>query len=249
MAMAIFEVLNEQGDIDQDMLAATFARRYSADPSRGYGSGAHELLTRLCRGEDWRDAAPQLFDGQGSMGNGGAMRVAPVGAYFADDYARVIDAAAKSAEVTHAHPEGQAGAVAVAVAAAFAWRTREPGSSMTADSLLETVLQWTPEGFTHKGLQTAQGVPLDEWEHLAADLLGNGFRVTAADTVPFCLWCAAARLHDYSDALWTAARVGGDIDTNCAIVGGIVAMATGPTGIPADWLRSRESLWLSSNMP
>src|SRR5262245_33630838 len=40
MALAIYEVLKEHGDIDQDALAAAFARRYAADASRGYGSGA-----------------------------------------------------------------------------------------------------------------------------------------------------------------------------------------------------------------
>jgi ADP-ribosylglycohydrolase len=34
----------------------------------------------------------------------------------------------------------------------------------------------------------------------------------------------------------------GDIDTNCAMVGGIVANYTGSDGIPAEWLRRREPL-------
>ena len=68
-------------------------------------------------GTDWRDAARRPFRGAGSMGNGAAMRVAPLGAWFADDVARAVDEARRSAEVTHMHPEGIAGAVAVAVAA------------------------------------------------------------------------------------------------------------------------------------
>lgn len=73
-------------------------------------------------------------------------------------------------------------------------------------------------------------------------VLGNGSQITAADTVPFCLWCAAAHLDSYSDALWAAVRVGGDIDTNAAIVGSIVAMSAGRAGIPVEWLRAREEL-------
>jgi ADP-ribosylglycohydrolase len=34
------------------------------------------------------------------------MRVAPVDAYFADDLEHVVEQARRSAEVTHAHPEG-----------------------------------------------------------------------------------------------------------------------------------------------
>ena len=40
------------------------------------------------------------------------MRVAPLGAYFAEDVERAASEAHLSAQVTHAHPEGQAGAIA-----------------------------------------------------------------------------------------------------------------------------------------
>jgi hypothetical protein len=34
------------------------------------------------------------------------------------------------------------------------------------------------------------------------------------------------------------------MDTNSAIVGSLVSLATGPSGIPAEWLESREALKL-----
>ena len=58
-------------------------------------------------------------------------------------------------------------------------------------------------------------------------MLGNGSRITAPDTVPFALWCAARHIDDYAEALWTTVSAGGDNDTNCAIVGGIVVLANG----------------------
>jgi ADP-ribosylglycohydrolase len=72
--------------------------------------------------------------------------------------------------------------------------------------------------------------------------LGNGSAVIASDTIPFAVWCAATHLADYAGALWACGDVGGDIDTTCAIVGGIVVGATGLDGIPADWRTSREPL-------
>ncbi len=48
-----------------------------------------------------------MFSGLGSFGNGAAMRAAPLGAWFAGDVETVIQQAILSAEVTHAHPEGQ----------------------------------------------------------------------------------------------------------------------------------------------
>ncbi len=78
--------------------------------------------------------------------------------------------------------------------------------------------------------------------NVVVGLLGNGSGVSAQDTVPFALWCAAQHLDDYEAALWLTASGLGDIDTNCAIVGGIVVMSTGLEGVPRSWLLSREPL-------
>src|SRR5690348_6774229 len=125
MALSILAVLQEHGTIDQDALALHFARLYAEDPRRGYGPAMHDLLPALYVGDSWRDVAPALFDGNGSFGNGAAMRVAPLGAYFADDVEQVATLAERSAVVTHAHPEAAAGAIAIAVAAAYAARARD----------------------------------------------------------------------------------------------------------------------------
>ncbi len=242
MALGILEVLDQHGQIDQDELARVFARRYMDDQNRGYGPAQHDLLQEIHRGGEWQVHARDLFNGAGSFGNGGAMRAAPVGAYFADDMSKVVEQAALSAEVTHAHPDGQAGAIAVAVAAAWAWQWNQSGKTSPRSDLLWTAFNLTPKGATRRGIELALTIPLDEWEFNAANVLGDGSNVTSADTVPFCLWVAAAHLDNFSEALWTAIRVHGDIDTNCAIIGGIVAMSHGEAGIPIEWRRNRERL-------
>lgn len=242
MAISIVEVLDEHGRIEQDSLAKLFAARYVDDPHRGYGPAQHDLLRAIHRGADWTVEGTELFHGSGSFGNGGAMRVAPVGGYFADDFDRTVGEAAASAEVTHAHHEGQAGAIAVAVAAAWAWQWNQAGRTSPASDLLHAVLAHTPKGKVHQGIELATRIPLDDWEFDAANLLGDGSHVTAIDTVPFCLWTAARHLDNYVEALWTAIRVQGDIDTNCAIIGGIIALAVGETGIPQEWRKNTERL-------
>jgi ADP-ribosylglycohydrolase len=174
------------------------------------------------------------------MGNGAAMRVAPLGAYFADDYSRVVSEARLSAEVTHAHAEGQAGAIAVAAAAAFAWNTRKGLREDSGTQLLRCVLEHTPAGDTRRGIEQALSLSRDLSWQTAASLLGNGGKLSAPDTVPFCLWCAARHLGDYEVALWTTVAGLGDMDTNCAIVGGIVALSVGADSIPRAWLNARE---------
>jgi ADP-ribosylglycohydrolase len=242
MALCIGMVLRQHGRIDQDDLAWTFARRFKWDTYRGYGPSMFEVLPAILRGTPWRVAASGLFNGTGSMGNGGAMRVAPVGAYFADDLARVASAARASAEVTHFHPEGQAGAIAAAVAGAWAWRARAGNEPLRGDRLFEVVLDHTPHGATRAGIEEARLLPPQTPIETVVQVLGNGSRVTAPDTVPWTLWCAARHLDDYPAALWTTVAGAGDLDTTCAIVGGIVVMATGVETIPEKWLQMREPL-------
>jgi len=175
------------------------------------------------------------------MGNGGAMRVAPVGAYFADNLDLAVENAAASAMVTHAHPDGQAGAIAVAVAAATAHQMRLAGELSPA-KLFETVLDRTPYGPTWEGLVKASELPADSDVQRAVAILGNGSHVISSDTVPFAIWCAARHLSDFETAFWTTVSGLGDRDTTCAIVGGIVAMSAGQGSIPAAWIASREAL-------
>jgi len=190
----------------------------------------------------WRVASIAAFGGEGSMGNGGAMRAAPVGAYFAGDLEQVVDEARRSAEPTHAHPDGQAGAIAVAVAAAIATdigsgrRPRSPGM------LFEEVIAHTPDGPTRKRLEVAAGIDLGTDVRAVAKQIGCGWQVVSFDTVPFAVWCAARHLDSYEEALWTTVRALGDRDTTCAIVGGIVVMALGADSVPAEWQAAREPL-------
>jgi ADP-ribosylglycohydrolase len=243
MALGIAEVLGRHGRIEQDDLAATFARRFRAEMYRGYGPMAIRILAAIADGGPWREVSAAVFGGEGSLGNGAAMRVAPVAAFFADDPLRAAAEACLSAEVTHRHPEGVAGAVAVAAAVASAWQLRDRAGDDTARAeLFAAALDLTPAGATRRGLEEARELSFDEPVATAAQALGNGSRVTAPDTVPFCVWCAARHLANYPDAIWNTVRGGGDIDTTAAIVGGIVVMAVGRGAIPAEWLAAREPL-------
>jgi ADP-ribosylglycohydrolase len=237
MALSIVETLEMHGQIDRDFLARRFSRKYRLDPRRGYGLMAHRILSELGDGTPWHRVSRAAFGGMGSMGNGGAMRAAPIGGYFSDDLEAASVEAQRSAEVTHAHPEGQAGAAGVAVAAAQAARgVSEPRE------ILEAAAAFTPHGETRAGIVEALGLPLGRSVRDAASALGNGSQVISQDTVPFALWCAARHLTQFEEALWTTVSGLGDRDTTCAIVGGIVSLAVGGAALPSEWLSARESL-------
>jgi ADP-ribosylglycohydrolase len=239
MALSLFSTLRQCGKIDQDHLASGFAHYY--DASRGYGEAMHGLLRKIGQGQSWKDAAKQLFSGQGSFGNGAAMRVAPLGAYFADSLDLVVEQAARSAEVTHAHPEGIAGAIAIAVAAAWAWRLRDTSGRLTHTEFLDLILPALPESEVRTAVRRARNLSSKTPIREAISVLGNGSAISAQDTVPFVLWCAGQHLQSYEKALWFTLSGLGDIDTNCAMVGGIVALST-KEPIPPAWLNARELL-------
>src|SRR5947209_8987109 len=105
------------------------------------------------------------------------MRVAPLGAYFADDLDRAAAEAALSAEVTHTHPEGVAGAIATAVATALA--ASEP--ELRGADFLRTVAGHTAPGLVHDGVINAISLlPLQD-SRSAAATLGNGREISAPD--------------------------------------------------------------------
>ncbi|MGP3754968.1 ADP-ribosylglycohydrolase family protein [Streptomyces sp. IBSNAI001] len=233
LALALQRVLDEYGHVEQDRLALYFALAFDADQARGYGHGMHILLPELLTSPaDWRTLAPGLFEG-GSLGNGAAMRVAPLGARFHEDLGLAAGQAVLSAVVTHAHPEGVAGAVAVAVAAAL---------SVRGEFTLEAVAEHIPRGAVRDGVLRAAQVPSATEPWKAADLLGNGSRIRADDTVPFALWTAARHPGDLEGALWATAEGFGDVDTTCAITAGVVGAVTGVEGVPAEWRLRREPL-------
>jgi ADP-ribosylglycohydrolase len=240
MALSILEILEERGDIDQDLLATRFAHRMQFH--RNYGRGAYAVLCGVKEGLDWRLLSQIGFRGMGSFGNGAAMRVAPLGAFFADQTLEVVrNQALLSAEITHAHAEGIAGAIAVAVAAALAWQ-RRGASEVLGRNWIADVRDAMPPGYTRDAVAEALNVPANATIVEAAQTLGNGSGVTAPDTVPLCLWVAAHASSGFEEALWHTVSALGDRDTTCAIVGGILALTHGPNGIPQHWLQSREAL-------
>lgn len=239
MALSIYWTLRSYGRIEQDALAQNFAARF--EPRRGYGSGARRLMMAIQSGAHWREVASVLFGGEGSYGNGSAMRIAPLAGYFADDLAKCAEQARLSSEVTHAHPEGVAGGIAAAVAGAVAWQARQRTERPTRKAFIEAVLPHVPNSEVKDRLVTASNLTT-EHTLTASGVLGNGMLISCQDTVPICLWLAGEYLGDYSEALWQTISIYGDIDTNAAIVGGIVALYTGMEGIPAEWRAKRERL-------
>ena len=168
---------------------------------------------RYAENGGWGRAFAQWFTASkpepyGSWGNGGAMRVSPVG-FLATSEEAVIAMSDVVTCITHNHPEAMASAQAVALAVYWAKRGVEAGE-------------------IQRRLVARFDYPL----HLTPDDIRPGYKRTerASESVPQAISCALHAV-SYEDAIRNAVSLGGDSDTIAAIAGGI---AEALFGIPED---------------
>ena len=239
MAISIVDTLINFGKINQDYLINKFVESFENEPFRGYGPGAIRLLSNIRNEGDWRSVSKQAFNGEGSFGNGAAMRVAPLGAYFSGNTKRVIENAMLSAEVTHAHPEGIAGAIAVALAASYSASLGD--SKLVKKDFFEFIIDNMPACLTKSKIIKAEKISFTLPTTEVVSKIGAGENVSAMDTVPYILWNVAKNIDNYEKAFWNTVSGLGDRDTTCAMVCGIVALST-KTPVPEEWIKNTEKL-------
>jgi len=163
-----------------------FKEYFRLYPHRGYGS----IFAR------W--AASDRVTPYGSFGNGSAMRVSPVGFAF-NSLDEVLAEAKRSAEVTHNHPDGIAGAQSVA-GAIFLARAGKDKAEI--------------KEFVEKSFGYYLNEPL---RRIRSDY---GFDETCPGSVPQAI-TAFLESRSVVDAIRKAVSIGGDSDTIACIAGGI----------------------------
>uniref|UniRef100_A0A7S2E8H1 ADP-ribosylglycohydrolase n=1 Tax=Trieres chinensis TaxID=1514140 RepID=A0A7S2E8H1_TRICV len=179
---------------DRDYASAyrNYGRKY---PKAGYGASFQRWVLE--------ESAPAYK----SWGNGSAMRVSPIG-WACSSRDQVLDEAAKSAIVTHDHPEGIKGAQATALAV-FLART---GSSK--DEIKEDIEMTFGYDLTRR---------LDDIRP------EYRFDVSCQGSVPESI-IAFLESRSTEDAIRLAISLGGDSDTQACIAGGIAEAYYGPLG-------------------
>ena len=241
------------GLMTRKVLREIYEGKHWADANKTYrkqeGMSSHvdELITSIIDKKTWKETAAEVQkkiaieiaesknpERVGSCGNGAAMRVAPLGAllspYSAYECAR---AASLSALPTHDHPEGIAGAMAIA---GMAWHIAK--GAYSKESILRSVLDITPKGEVRDGILKALKLSFTSSNlSEAIKQLGNGTHVTCQDTVPLCCWLTARAIwnnDDYERLITDTTACGGDVDTTCAIVGGMYGIISEP---PEKWIK------------
>lgn len=230
MTFGLAESLVACGRFEGAHMAQTLADRYGKEPWRGYGAGPPQVFARLAAGVAWDEAARSLFGGQGSYGNGAAMRVAPVALHVYPDLQQAAEIAHLSALITHTHPEGIDGAVMQAVGVTAMLRQTSPSDPSEITSVLLAHVQTAV--FRNKVAFIDRHVgdrPLED----IADVLGTG--IAAHTSVPTALACFLANPDSFADAVKAAISLGGDTDTIAAMTGALSGAYLGHAAIPAPW--------------
>ena len=230
MMISVVQTLIENGAISKEPLMQRFVDNYH--PDRAYGQGAREIINAAGFGEDWEAKSAGLFGGEGSLGNGGAMRVAPLGVFFASDLQKVAQQAAESSALTHFHEIGVDGTVLLAIAAALA--------ALSADQPFNRI------EFL-KRLRMFAKTEEFQWqiEHamkLAAmdSLVAFGNSLEAHRSVMTSILCFAGSPDDFGSAVSRAIGQGDDVDTLAAMTGALVGARLGIDAIPNHLLDALE---------
>lgn len=192
LSVAVADVLLHGGDYAQAF--KKYYWRYP-NPTGSYGARFHQ----------WA-AAPTTAP-YNSWGNGSAMRVSPVG-FAGDSLDAVLSEAAKTAVVTHNHPEGIKGAQATAAAIFLARQGRTKGE----------IRDYVTQQFEYDLQRT-----VDEIRPMYT------FNESCQGTVPEAI-IAFLDATDFEDAIRNAVSLGGDSDTLTCITGGIAEAFYG--GVP-----------------
>ena len=181
LTVAVADVLLKNGDYEG--ILRRYALRY---PFAGYGGKFKKWMFGLTNGA------------YNSWGNGAAMRVSPVGLAF-ETADRVLEEAAKSAAITHNHPEGIKGAQAMAL-----------GIFMAKHGASKTVIK--------AEIESAFGYDLDR----SVDEIRPHytFDVSSQGSVPEAIIAFLAST-DFEDAIRTAVSLGGDSDTIASMTGAL----------------------------
>jgi len=196
-------------------------------------------MQALRTGADCRGTGRLQFP-DGSFGNGGAMRIAPVGLAYRHASDGVLwNAVADALLCTHVHPEAIDGAFAQAKAVALAATTPKPIGFNPRETLhvLRTCCQTTI-------MQSKLDILLDcllhdDSDSYAIGRVGNGLR--ASEAVAAALWALMRYGSDPEQCVIRAVGFGGDTDTIGAMAGALAGALHGRAWIPPRWCENIEN--------
>jgi len=239
MAIGLAESITQVGRLDQQHLGDTFRANFKHEPWRGYAAGPPTIFSLVeGYGVSYPEAARSLFGGQGSFGNGAAMRIVPVGLFF-HNAPDLYEKARASASVTHAHPIGVDGAAVLAWAVAQAVKLA-PQEPFPVEHFSQSLIDFarTPE-IRDKMVLVRALIVEDVPPPKAARRLGRS--VAVHESMPFAIYSFLRHPKSFEECLFCAILNGGDRDTLGAMACAVSGAYLGIEAIPQAWREKLEN--------
>jgi poly(ADP-ribose) glycohydrolase ARH3 len=237
MSLALAVSIIDCGKVYASDCSYRYAEFY--EPERGYGAGAAKILEALNKGANHLDTATMIHS-EGSFGNGGAMRIAPVGLTYrneSDSYLR--SGVTEALQCTHVHPEAIDAAV-VQAKAIGRLANMEDVSQFKPKEFLKPLLEITQTQTMKEKLENVlEFIEDDVTDEIAVEELGNGVR--ASEAVSCAIFAAAKYYKNPEKAIINAVGFGGDTDTIGAMTGALMGALHGRDWIPDRWMENIEN--------
>ncbi|XP_066248089.1 ADP-ribosylhydrolase ARH3-like [Euwallacea similis] len=248
MMLSIVKYLLDKPDPEHEdslrHLARLFVNSFFQEPNRGYGQNVVVVFDKLknTKYTDIFKPAKDQFNGNGSYGNGSAMRIAPIPLLFCNDE-RMTNIVVRTSKITHSNALAINGALlqSAAICEAFVadsvldrdkyidsllTRIKDIESSADDDKDLEDQTPFYEKmKVVRKLLNREHSNDLDD-EVIYS--LGNG--ISAYESVPTAIYCFLRALHvipkintknPFRRTLQYAITLGGDTDTIACMAGAI----------------------------
>jgi poly(ADP-ribose) glycohydrolase ARH3 len=238
MMIALAEhLLENYGEVDPLKLAWKFLEAYEAEPWRGYGPGPPRIFKMIRRGEGPLELDKRLYPG-GSLGNGAAMRIAPIGLLYHDDVVKLMEAVRASCKPTHNHPLAIEGALLEAYSVAIAVRL-DPSEDADPKDFTEQLIQLPVSEIYQLKLKLIPRL-IDSGADRMSIVRSLGNMVEAHNSVPTAIYCYLAE-QDPARVIRRAIGLGGDRDTIACMAAAIAGTHRGIESLPESLLGRLEN--------
>jgi poly(ADP-ribose) glycohydrolase ARH3 len=244
LALALADSLLEPGSITTKKIGDAFLKAINNEPNRGYGGSPLIFYAAELNGITYIEARDKvnnaIRNGEGSYGDGAAMRIAPVALFCLDEqkYYNVVKIAC---EIDHNHELALDSCFVVGDAIHEILESREINQSV----LLSKVITRCKSDRMKNALGIIEKALLDNTPVSIVDqILGNNNRshIDSDSVVSYALYCFLKNMYSFESCLLDSISTNGDADTIAAIACSLSGTMIGFKNIPKKLYSNLENI-------
>ena len=242
MAIGTAESLINCGSVKKQHMLERYIANYTLDPWRGYGKGATYLFAMVNdMSIPYKKAMKKInkayFNGIGSYGNGGAMRINPVGLFFYDK--NIYKCAKAVTTLTHSNPIGIDGSAVLAKAVSMAVKL-DLDKPFDKEDFINELIKFSHVKEIKNKMINVKTLLMGKSSSLeVAQILGQ--TTSVHESMPMAIYSFLKHPNSFKDCLFTSILNGGDADTVGAMACGLSGAYLGINAIPQEWILKLEN--------